>query len=134
MDYLYTSALKFHLFFIIAFCALTLYYIWLVWRPAGERYVRNIRLFLALYHCVLAIVIFTGVVILPIFGFAVSASVWLMILLSALIIASSVVLYKSFKRTWHSREFGAFRSLATRVLLINLAMIVAVSVFHAVFI
>lgn len=127
MEYLYQTALSLHKFFCLIFVGFVLVYFYISQRKFSPNYIKTIRLFLPAYYMVMALIAFTGLVILPIFDFKMSLAVVLMSVLFVYLIAINAIGYKKFKRAWKDKDFEIYKKFMRIVTALNLAFIALVS-------
>ena len=128
MQELYTTALALHKFFVVFFGILLLIYLFLSRHGNGENaYIKRIRLFLPFFYTILACLIFTGSVILPILEFKFNYKIIFMIVAVIAIIALSAIGYKRLKIAYFSKNFIVYKKQISKMIIVNLILILIVS-------
>ena len=128
MQELYTTALALHKFFVVFFGILLLIYLFLSRHGNGENaYIKRIRLFLPFFYTILACLIFTGSVILPILEFKFNYKIIFMIVAVIAIIALSAIGYKRLKIAYFTKDFDFYKKRISKIIIVNLILILIVS-------
>ncbi|MCR4942760.1 MAG: hypothetical protein K5978_08245 [Campylobacter sp.] len=89
----------------------------------SKNYTLKIRYFLPLYHSILAMMIFSGLLLLSAYNFKVNFHIFLMILTSLGLIASSAIGYKRLKFFSRIRNFQSFRKFAFKKTIFDVILI-----------
>ncbi len=87
-------------------------------------FIKKIRLFLPIYYVFLALIIFTGSLLLALNHFAMNFNIILMILSWVLIFALAIFHFIQFKKARKMRHYRVFRWLSFVILLCELALLV----------
>lgn len=88
-------------------------------------FIRRIRLFLPIYYTFLALMLFTGLLLLALKGFALNANNHYMISAWVIILALSIFQFKRFKKARSTRKYNAFRAWSFFILLFNMGLLAA---------
>ena len=128
MQELYTTALALHKFFVVFFGILLPVYLFLTRYGNGENaYIKRIRLFLPFFYTILACLIFTGALLLPVLEFKFNYKIALMIVASVIIIALSAIGYKRLKKAYFTKDFTLYKNQILKIIAINLILVLIVS-------
>ena len=128
MQELYSMALILHKFFALFFGVLLLVYLFLTRNGNGQNaYIKRIRLFLPFFYTILACLIFTGALLLPVLEFKFNYKIALMIVASVIIIALSAIGYKRLKKAYFTKDFALYKNQILKIIAINLILVLIVS-------
>ncbi|MBP5778984.1 MAG: hypothetical protein J6W17_03415 [Campylobacter sp.] len=128
MQELYTTALALHKFFVVFFGVLLLIYLFLAHYGNGENaYIKRIRLFLPFFYTILACLIFTGTLLLPILEFKFNYKIIFMIVAVIAIIALSAIGYKRLKMAYFTKDFDLYKKQISKIIIVNLILILIAS-------
>ena len=128
MQELYTTALALHKFFVVFFAVLLPVYLFLTRYGNGENaYIKRIRLFLPFFYTILACIIFTGAVLLPVLEFKLNYKIILMIIAVIAIIATNAIDYKKLKKAYFTKNFDLYKREIAKIIITNLILILIVS-------
>lgn len=125
MDKSYDFFLALHLYSIYASGFLMLFYLILTQGSFKTEFIfiKRIRLFLPLYYLFLAIVLFTGSLLLALNHFATNLYFWSMIGAWILIFALAIFHFIQFKKTRKNKKYSFFRLLSFIILLLEIALL-----------
>lgn len=126
MDYTYEMLIKFHSFLSVSLVVLTFVLLFLSQRGEGVAMVKRVRHLYPLYSGVLAGVILTGIIMMPIINFEFSVRIWLMILAS---ISLPVLLgagFSSLKKAYYTRHYKTYKDKMKIFIAIILALNLAI--------
>ena len=128
MQELYSTALALHKFFVVFFGILLPVYLFLTRYGNGENaYIKRIRLFLPFFYTILACLIFTGALLLPVLEFKFNYKIIFMIIATIAIIALSAIGYKRLKMAYFTKDFATYKRQILKIIIINLILILIVS-------
>ncbi|TQR30947.1 hypothetical protein DMB92_06910 [Campylobacter sp. MIT 99-7217] len=96
-------------------------------------FIRRIRLFLPVYYIFLAIVFFTGLLLLALKGFVLNTYIMLMIATWLIIFFLAIFQFILFKRARRSRRYNIFRGMSFFILLFDIFLLFAPYVFKDYF-
>lgn len=119
MTQTYTLALNLHLFFYVLFLCLSIFYLLLTQIGEGIKLVKRVRLFLPLYSCVLAAVIFLGILLISMLNFKMTFEHLVMIVSSFFIIGLIAKNGKALKEAYYLKNYTWYK----RVSLFHLTLI-----------
>lgn len=86
-------------------------------------FVRRIRVFLPIYYLFLALIFFTGLLLLALNHFTMRGDFWLMIAAWLGIFALAIFHFILFKRARRARQYKAFRWMSVVILLAELVLL-----------
>lgn len=89
----------------------------------SKNYVLRIRYFLPIYHGVLSVVVFTGILLLTTLNFSFSFGILRMILAFIVLVGLSVVGFKRLKRYAPTKELDKFKKFALLQSILEIAAI-----------
>lgn len=123
---IYQGVLAFHIYSIYASGFLMLFYLTLTQGSfvSEFNFIRRLRLFLPIYYMFLAIVLFTGLVLLALKHFSLSTYVSLMILSWLLIFFLAIFQFILFKKARRRRRYNAYRGASFFILLVDIFLLV----------
>lgn len=125
MDKSYEFFLAIHLYTLYASGFLMIFYLALTQGNFKTEFdfIRRIRIFLPVYYLFLALILFTGVLLLALNHFAMSVNFLLMIVAWFLIFALAIFHFILFKKARRARRYNTFRWMSIVVLLLELALL-----------
>ena len=120
-----------HLYSIYTTVCLMLLYLVLTQRAIKTEFdfIRSIRIFLPLYYTFLAIIFFTGSLLLALRAFYLDASNYLMIAAWILILGLNIFQFKLFKKARTLRRYTVFKIASLLILCVDLGLIFAVFLY-----
>ncbi len=126
MDKSYEFFLALHLYSLYASGFLMLFYLVLTQGNFKTEFVfiRRIRLFLPIYYVFLALMIFTGSLLLAIKQFQMYLNLWLMIFSWIFIFALAIFHFTQFKKARRLRRYITFRRISFVILFCELALLI----------
>lgn len=86
-------------------------------------FVRKIRLFLPLYHTFIALMLFTGLLLLALRRFILNSSTLYMLVTWALLLFFAIVQYRNFKRARRSKHYKDFRISSFFIIIFKLFLL-----------
>lgn len=122
---IFDAVLALHIYSLYASCALMIFYLFLTQGPFKSEFsfIRKIRLFLPIYYLFLSLILFTGLVLLALLQFALSAKVLFMIVSWLFILGLNMFQFKLFKKARRLRRYAKFRAFSFFILLVCIALI-----------
>ena len=122
MEQSYDVFLAFHLYSLYASGFLMLFYLFLTQGGFSSEFyfIRRIVLFLPAYYLFLAIIFFTGFLLLALKSFEMNFHFALMIFLWFLILALAIFHYKQFKKARMLRRYKNFRMISFFILILEI--------------
>lgn len=122
MEQSYDIFLAFHLYSLYASGFLMLFYLFLTQGGFSSEFyfIRRIVLFLPAYYLFLAIIFFTGFLLLALKSFEMNFYFALMIFLWFLILALAIFHYKQFKKARMLRRYKNFRMISFFILILEI--------------
>jgi len=125
MEQSYEFFLALHLYSLYASGFLMLFYLILTQGNFKTEFVfiRRIRLFLPIYYLFLALILFTGALLLALNHFIFNLSFIFMILAWVLIFALAIFHFIQFKKARLKRSYASFRLLSFVILLLEIALL-----------
>lgn len=126
MTYTYDVLLKFHYILSIVLIVLTFVLLFLSQKGDGISLVKRVRYLYPLYSGVLAGIILTGIIMMPILDFKISFKIFIMIVASLLIPALLGAGFSALKKAYYTRHYKTYKDkmkiFITIILLINLVI------------
>ncbi|QKF64016.1 hypothetical protein [Campylobacter corcagiensis] len=126
MDYTYDMLFKFHSFLSVSLVVLTFVLLFLSQKGEGVAMVKRVRYLYPLYSGVLAGVILTGIIMMPIINFEFSFRIWLMVLTSIVLPALLGAGFSALKRAYYTRHYKTYKDkmkiFIAIILILNLAI------------
>lgn len=118
--------LNLHIYSIYTVAFLMLFYLYLTQSNFSTEFnfIKRIRLFLPIYYMFLAIVFFTGILMLALLNFELNHYRIFMIISWCLILFLNILQYKSFKKARMYRRYKTYRTFSFFILLFNLILVV----------
>ncbi|XGQ69911.1 hypothetical protein AB9T38_07060 [Campylobacter hepaticus] len=125
MNQSYKFFLALHLYSLYASGFLMLFYLILTQGNFKTEFIfiRRIRLFLPIYYLFLALIIFTGCLLLSIKQFQMNLNIWIMIFSWILIFALAIFHFICFKKARRFRRYTNFRWLSFLILLCEIFLL-----------
>ncbi|HJE66415.1 MAG TPA: hypothetical protein K8V51_05060 [Campylobacter avium] len=123
---IFELVLNLHIYSIYTVAFLMLFYLYLTQSNFSTEFnfIKRIRLFLPIYYMFLAIVFFTGILMLALLNFELNHYRIFMIVSWCLILFLNILQYKSFKKARMYRRYKTYRTFSFFILLFNLILIV----------
>lgn len=123
---IFELVLNLHIYSIYTVAFLMLFYLYLTQSNFSTEFnfIKRIRLFLPIYYMFLAIVFFTGILMLALLNFELNHYSIFMIVSWCLILFLNILQYKSFKKARMYRRYKTYRTFSFFILLFNLILVV----------
>ncbi|WP_273404937.1 hypothetical protein [Campylobacter avium] len=123
---IFELVLNLHIYSIYTVAFLILFYLYLTQSNFSTEFnfIKRIRLFLPIYYMFLAIVFFTGILMLALLNFELNHYRIFMIVSWCLILFLNILQYKSFKKARMYRRYKTYRTFSFFILLFNLILVV----------
>lgn len=123
---IFELVLNLHIYSIYTVAFLMLFYLYLTQSNFSTEFnfIKRIRLFLPIYYMFLAIVFFTGILMLALLNFELNHYRIFMIISWCLILFLNILQYKSFKKARMYRRYKTYRTFSFFILLFNLILVV----------
>lgn len=123
---IFELVLNLHIYSIYTVAFLILFYLYLTQSNFSTEFnfIKRIRLFLPIYYMFLAIVFFTGILMLALLNFELNHYSIFMIVSWCLILFLNILQYKSFKKARMYRRYKTYRTFSFFILLFNLILVV----------
>ncbi|ASQ31150.1 hypothetical protein CAV_1544 [Campylobacter avium LMG 24591] len=123
---IFELVLNLHIYSIYTVAFLMLFYLYLTQSNFSTEFnfIKRIRLFLPIYYMFLAIVFFTGILMLALLNFELNHYRIFMIVSWCLILFLNILQYKSFKKARMYRRYKTYRTFSFFILLFNLILVV----------
>lgn len=123
---IFELVLNLHIYSIYTVAFLMLFYLYLTQSNFSTEFnfIKRIRLFLPIYYMFLAIVFFTGILMLALLNFELNHYSIFMIISWCLILFLNILQYKSFKKARMYRRYKTYRTFSFFILLFNLILVV----------
>lgn len=125
MNQSYELFLAIHLYSLYASFFLMLFYLVLTQGNFSTEFIfiRRIRLFLPVYYSFLALIIFTGFLLLALDKFVLNLNIILMLFSWFLIFFLAIFHFKQFKRARKLRRYSSFRLVSFVILLLEILLL-----------